>query len=364
MLKMTFERRELSNSSVAFGYGDKTLSGTVTRRAKSYGTVTVLGAGAWGTALALAFARAGAHVRLWGRNATHIRRMEKTRRNDAYLPEIPLPRRIRPMADVIEAVSGSDAVFFAVPTTSVRDLANRVSDAVAPGTPVVSCAKGIDPDGHCLMTDCLADELPECAVMVLSGPSFAAEVADEHPTGVMLAGKSDQTAALAQALSSPTFHIEPTPDLIGVQVGGAMKNVIAIACGIADGLGFGANTRAAVLARGLEEAAAFCSALEGQPETLLGVAGVGDLALTCTDPQSRNYSFGLALGNPDTDIQGKTFEGADNVARICRLAERLEIDAPISQAVSAVLSHDLAPADMVSVLFSLDQKTALTALTA
>lgn len=364
MLKMTFERRELSNSSVAFGYGDTTPSGAATPRPKSYRTVTVLGAGAWGTALALAFARAGANVRLWGRNATHVRHMEKSRQNQAYLPDIALPHRIRPMADVIDAVRGSDAVIFALPTTSVRGLAHRVGEAISPGTPVVSCAKGIDPDGNCLLTDCLKQELPECAVMVLSGPSFATEVARDHPTSVMLAGTSYQTAVLAGALSSERFHIEPASDVVGVQIGGAMKNVIAIACGIADGLGYGANTRAAVLARGLEEAAAFSTALGGDPQTLLGVAGAGDLALTCTDPQSRNYSFGLSLGSPETDIQGKTFEGADNVARICQLAETLGIDAPISHAVSSVVRHELSPADMISVLFSLDQKTALTALTA
>lgn len=314
--------------------------------------VAVLGAGAWGTALAIAFARSGAVVRLWGRSDTRMERMTRTQVNADYLPGAAFPPKLEPTADIMRAVKSADAIFLAVPSSIIMETAIAIRDEVPAETPIVSCAKGIDPDKGRLITDMLVEIIPQATPMVLSGPSFAAEVAAGHPTSVILAGKRGVAEWLAARLSNEEFHIQPEADLIGVQIAGAIKNIIAIACGVVDGLGYGANTRASVMARGLEEASALAQALGGRSETLLGLAGAGDFALTCSDPQSRNYSLGHALATASKSKQSKTFEGAANATRVLDLIEKHGCEAPVIRAVCALLAQEATPRGMVVEMFS------------
>ncbi|ADM10721.1 glycerol-3-phosphate dehydrogenase [Parvularcula bermudensis HTCC2503] len=316
-----------------------------------FDTVTVLGAGAWGTALAIAFARAGRTVRLWGRNAEMMGDMARLRRNMAYIPGVLLPDTVIPISDLSAAVDGVDAVFIALPSKGVGAIADKIASDVKPLAPVISCAKGLDPETEELLTDRIQSAIPQARAMFLSGPSFAAEVARGEPTSVVIAGEGELAAEMAASLTSDSFHVEPVEDLIGAQIGGIMKNVIAIACGVADGLGHGSNTRASILARGLEEAASLADALGGSAHTLLGVAGAGDLALACTDPQSRNYSYGRALADPAAPLTATTFEGADSVAKVCAVMTAQGVSAPIACAVDAMLKRDLTPEAMVASLF-------------
>ena len=319
--------------------------------------IAVLGAGAWGTALAIAFARSGAHIQLWGRNETQIRRMTKSRRNERYLPNGTLDANIHPTHILSAAVKDADAVFIVVPSSAFGDITERISEYVSDGTPVISCTKGLDPAHNTLLTENIIRNIPQAAPLYLSGPSFASEVADEHPTSVLLAGDFQIACELAAKTGSETFHIQPDADMVGAQVGGLLKNVVAIACGMSDGLGFGSNTRAAIMARGLEEAANLADALGGEAKTLLGVAGAGDLALTCTDPQSRNYSFGQSLADPTKDLKAKTFEGAASVQNACRLMREHGLEANISFAVLDVLSGEITPKEFVPTLFSIPATT-------
>ncbi len=316
--------------------------------------VTVAGAGAWGTALAIAFARAGIEVRLWGRSAEKVRQMAAAGRNLDALPDTEFPDGLEAVSDLETAAAESDAVFLAVPSSAIRETAARISAHIADNTPVVSCAKGLDPETGDLLTDVIAAEIPNAAPMVLSGPSFASEVADGHPTTVVVAGMDALTKEIAEQLSSNGFLITQNEDVIGVQVAGVMKNVIAVACGIADGLGSGSNTRAGILARGLEEAAELAARLGGDKTTLLGAAGAGDLALTCTDPQSRNYSLGYKIATGD-EASGSTFEGAANAERVLALSEKLGLEAPVTRVVVAVLKAECSPDQLITRLFAVPE---------
>ncbi len=321
---------------------------------RTYDEVAVIGAGAWGTALAIAFARAGVRVRLWGRNEAQMQAMKQSRRNRRYLGDVVLPTGVLPTHDLEGALETADAVFMVVPSKAMRDMIAKISDHLKPGTPVVSCTKGLDPEKNVLLTDLIREELPEAIPMFLSGPSFAQEVAEGCQTHVVLAGEPDIAATISDRLKSDTFHLQPVDDLTGAQVGGLMKNVIAIACGISDGFEHGSNTRAAIMARGLEEASRLATGLGGDPTTLLGVAGVGDLALTCTDAQSRNYSFGRGMAQPGFETRSTTFEGASSVQNVCKLMKALELDAEICCAVSEVLAGRLAPEDLIPTLFAVE----------
>lgn len=321
---------------------------------KTYDDVTVIGAGAWGTALAIAFARAGARVRLWGRNEAQMQAIKKSRKNRRYLGEVTLPTGVIPTHDLETAVQKADAVFMVVPSKAMRDMVARVGEHLKPGTPVVSCTKGLDPEDNVLLTDLIKKELPTALPMFLSGPSFAQEVAEGHQTHVVLAGDLLITTKVAERLCSDTFHLQPVDDLIGAQIGGLMKNVVAIACGISDGFEHGSNTRAAIMARGLEEASRLCVALGGDPATLLGVAGAGDLALTCTDPQSRNYSFGCSMAKPEFATRSTTFEGASSIQNVCKLMEQHGLDAEISCAVLRVVNGELPPQELIPTLFAVE----------
>ena len=309
-------------------------------------TVGVIGSGAWGTALALACARAGRVVRLWSHEPSVAQTIRDTRENRVYLPGVTLPEGVAPTSDLAD-VGACDLILAVAPSQHLRSVLQGFHSYVRPGLPVVLCAKGVEQGSLKLMTEVLAETLPQAAPAVLSGPSFAADVARGLPTAVTLAC-GDETCAdrIAHAIASPTFRPYLATDLIGAEAGGAVKNVIAIACGISEGRGLGRSAHAALVTRGFAEMTRIGVALGGQAETLAGLCGLGDLVLTCSSPQSRNMSVGLALGRGETlqqALAGKVSvaEGVATAPGVVALGRKLGVDTPISAAVAAILAGEI-----------------------
>jgi glycerol-3-phosphate dehydrogenase (NAD(P)+) len=303
--------------------------------------IAVIGAGAWGTALANAAAVAGCRVTLWARDAVQIAAMRQNRSNQARLPDVPLHERVTPEASLQEAVSGVQAVLLVVPAQTVAQMAATLQPVLPQGVPVIICAKGIDRASGHFMSEVVEEAMPGVPVMVLSGPSFAQDVGLGLPTAVVLAGRDEAACkALAETLSSPRFRVYHSTDLRGVEIGGAAKNVLAIAAGIVAGRGLGESARAALTARGFAELLRFSHAFGGRPETLMGLSGLGDLVLTCASDKSRNFAFGLALGrgaSVEHASGGKLAEGALTAGVLVVMARSKGVDMPIAEAVNAVL---------------------------
>ncbi|MDX2143798.1 MAG: NAD(P)H-dependent glycerol-3-phosphate dehydrogenase [Rhodospirillaceae bacterium] len=305
--------------------------------------IGVIGAGAWGTALALTARRAGRDVTLWAREPEVVDSITRERRNTLFLPDVPLDDGLRVSADMA-AVAQADAVLLVPPAQHLRATCAALKPHLAANTPVVICAKGIEQDTCALMTEIVAEVLPGHVALVLSGPTFAKDVALGLPTAVTLAtGVPDVGRAIAGALKTKTFRPYVSADPVGVEVGGAAKNVLAIGCGISDGKGLGANARAALLTRGLAEIVRLAVACGGRPETLMGLAGLGDLVLTATSMQSRNYSLGVALGQGKTldEILGArraVTEGVTTAAAVVKLAGSKNVEMPICAAMNRVLN--------------------------
>jgi glycerol-3-phosphate dehydrogenase (NAD(P)+) len=298
--------------------------------------VGVIGAGAWGTALAGVAARAGHRVTLWGRSPELAARINETGANEAYLPNLALPDSITATADPAD-LAESDLVLVAVPAQAVRETLARFTGHLAPGVAAVVCAKGIERGSRNLMSQVVAEALPQAHAHVLSGPSFAGDVARDLPTAVTLAGPTlDDATRLAEALSLPAFRIYASDDLVGVQLGGAVKNVLAIACGISQGRGLGDSARAALTTRAFAELARLGRAMGARPETLTGLSGLGDLVLTCASRQSRNFAYGIALGER-SQLPGGTVEGVPTAGVVSAMAEALGVDMPISAAVHRIV---------------------------
>ncbi len=302
--------------------------------------IAVLGAGSWGTALAHAALRAGRDVVLWSRDPKAAQAMAATRANP-LLPGVAIDNRIAVTSSLADALK-ADAILAAVPAQSLRALATMIAPSLRPDIPVIACAKGIERGTRKFMTEIISDSAPRATPAILSGPSFADDVARGLPTAVTLAA-ADETiaAALAQALGSATFRPYHTSDLRGVEIGGAAKNVLAIATGIVSGRGLGASAAAALVTRGFAELVRFGRKLGARPETLTGLSGLGDLVLTCSSPQSRNYSLGLSLGKGMTSDEAKKAtklaEGAFTASVLTEMAQDYGVDMPITAAVSAVL---------------------------
>lgn len=323
--------------------------------------IAVLGAGAWGTALALTFSRHH-DVALWGRDPAHCARLASARENSRYLPGHALPEAVSVRADFPSAVADAELLLVAAPLAGLRDTLQRVA-ADAPRVPLVWACKGLEAETrllpHAIVAQVLGDDYP-CGA--LSGPSFAVEVARGLPTAVTLAsGDAGLARALVAALNTPRLRLYANDDLVGVEVGGAVKNVLAIAAGISDGMGFGLNARAALITRGLAEIARLGLALGGRRETFMGLAGMGDLILTCTGDLSRNRRVGLALaaGKPLAAILaelGQTAEGVHTAREVEALARQCGIDMPITAAVAGILFDDVAPRTAVEQLLSRDPK--------
>ncbi|AET66831.1 glycerol-3-phosphate dehydrogenase [Desulfosporosinus orientis DSM 765] len=262
--------------------------------------VAVYGAGSWGSALAVLLAKAGHQVALIGRHAEEMELMKKRRENERYLPGVPLPPELLPTTDL--TLLNTDLLVFSVPSHCVREAARLVKPYLKPGCIVVNTAKGMEEVTHLRLSEVLKEELPDNPVAVLSGPSHAEEVGRDMPTTVVVASDVETAETVQDMMMTPTFRVYTNPDVIGVELGGALKNVIALCTGIAEGLGFGDNTKAALMTRGLAEIARLGVAMGGNPLTFAGLSGVGDLIVTCTSLHSRNRRAGVALG------QGKPLE--------------------------------------------------------
>ena len=306
--------------------------------------IGIIGGGAWGTALAAAVRRAGCAVTLWAREAEVVEAINTRHENTGYLAGIALDAEIRATADLAEAAD-ADVVLLVAPAQHTRDVTRDLAPALGPGTPLVICAKGIERGGGALMSEVVAETLPGAPVAVLAGPSFAAEVARGLPTAVTLAAADMALAErLAAMIGSTNFRPYRGDDPVGAQIGGALKNVIAIACGVARGRGLGDNAGAALITRGLAEMARLGAALGARRETLMGLSGLGDLVLTCSHEQSRNFALGIAVGQGsflDDYLAGRmtVAEGVASAQATVALAGRHGVEMPIAGAVDAVLNR-------------------------
>ena len=308
--------------------------------------IGIIGAGAWGTALAMAARRAGRDVLIQAREAETVDAINQEHRNALFLPDVELDPAIRATADLAQAAD-ADAVLLAVPAQFLRGTCRDLASSWTEGIPAVICAKGIERGSGALMSEVVAETLPQAPIAILSGPTFAIEVARDLPTGVTLASED---TALAQSLSDALFtqrlRIYSSDDVVGTQLGGAVKNVLAIGCGIVEGRGLGDNARAALITRGLTEIIRLAAAKGAKPESLMGLSGLGDLTLTCNALQSRNFSLGVALGQGqslDAILGQRTSvaEGVASAASVSELAGRLGVDMPICLAVNGILHQDV-----------------------
>jgi glycerol-3-phosphate dehydrogenase (NAD(P)+) len=327
--------------------------------------VAVLGAGSWGTALALLLAGNGQRVRLWDHSAEHIAALRRDRENRRYLPGFALPSGIEPVSDLAQAIEGAQELLVVVPSHAFAEVLRALPGPLPVGLGVAWATKGLEPESGRLLHEVAREVLGERDLAVVSGPSFAGEVARGLPTAVTVASPNPEHARrVAGYLHAERFRAYTSDDIVGVQIGGAAKNVLAIATGIADGLGFGANTRAALITRGLAELIRLGTSLGGQRETFIGLAGLGDLVLTCTDDQSRNRRMGLALAEgreldgAKREI-GQEVEGVITARSVHAIAGRLGVEMPISDQVYGVLYEGVTPQQATENLLTRDSKAEL-----
>jgi glycerol-3-phosphate dehydrogenase (NAD(P)+) len=301
--------------------------------------ISILGAGAWGTALAAAFTLQGHRVRLWGRNSEICEEINTHHTNRAYLDTAPLPDGLTASTDMDDALSDAEIVLFVSPAQTTGEIAARAAQSLRSDAIVVACAKGIDSQSGRMQSELIADHLPNHPVGVLSGPSFAADVVRGLPTAVTLAmADRDAAQALAQALSGGAVRIYASDDVMGVQIGGSLKNVMAIAVGICRGGGMGASAEAALITRGYAELVRLGAAMGARPETLMGLSGLGDLVLTCSSELSRNFAYGIAVGSGQCVTGLKLAEGVHTVAIANRIAAEHQIVCPVMQTAGDVLA--------------------------
>ncbi|WP_062230398.1 NAD(P)H-dependent glycerol-3-phosphate dehydrogenase [Aureimonas sp. N4] len=316
-------------------------------------SVSVIGGGAWGTALGAMRARDGEPVRLYARDAESVAAIRTTGENPRYLPGIALPASLEAVNDLGLALEGADIVLLVLPAQVLRLACRDLKPHLRPGAALVLCSKGIERDTGLFASAVVEEELPGHPVAVLSGPSFASDVAAGLPTAVTLAASEGALAAsLAQRLSSPAFRIYAGDDILGVEAGGSLKNVLAIAAGASAGLGLGASALAALVTRGFVELRRLGEALGARPDTLLGLSGLGDLVLTCSGAQSRNFAYGLALGRGEDTRTLKLAEGVYSAAIAAKLARERGIEAPIIETVAAMLDEGLPAADAMRALLA------------
>jgi glycerol-3-phosphate dehydrogenase (NAD(P)+) len=322
-------------------------------------TVGVIGAGSWGTALAIQLARARRTTWLWARSAEQLARLRAERRNARYLPDAVFPESLQIADDFATAVRAADILLLAVPSHAVRGVLGEIAPLVARRVPVAWASKGLEHPGGKLLHEVAAEVLgPEWPVAVLSGPTFAREVAAGLPTAITIASTHAAFAhELATSISTASFRAYTSNDIVGVEVGGAVKNVLAIGAGIADGLGFGANTRVALITRGLAEMTRLGLAVGAQRETFAGLACLGDLVLTCTDDQSRNRRFGLALARGQTvdaaqAAIGQVVEGVESARAVREIATRIGVEMPICEQVYRLIYEGVTPAQAVHALMT------------
>jgi glycerol-3-phosphate dehydrogenase (NAD(P)+) len=313
---------------------------------------TILGGGAWGTALAMQMARAGHDVRLWARDAQTVEAIARGE-NPRYLPGIRINPEITATIDLAQALDGADCVLAVTPAQALRAVLSAAQDKIRGGIPLVLCAKGIERETGTLLS-AIADEIvPGNPVVALSGPSFATDLAKGLPTAVVVAARDEARAAgLALRFSTENFRCYSTDDLVGVEIGAALKNVFAIAAGAVTGAGLGASAQAAMVTRGFVELRRIGAAFGAHPETLMGLSGFGDLLLTCSSAQSRNFAYGLAIGRCEALTGRPLAEGVATAAIAARIARERGIDAPIIAAVAQLLDGAITIREAVSGLMS------------
>jgi glycerol-3-phosphate dehydrogenase (NAD(P)+) len=308
----------------------------------AFNRIAVVGAGAWGTALALTCGRAGRKVTLWEPDAANAKQLA-SQRESLFLPGVRIDDGIS-LAGDIAAAAHAEALLLVVPAQAVRAVAKMLAPVLADGTPLIVCAKGIERGSKKFMSEVVAECAPKAVAAILSGPSFAADVARGMPTAVTLAATDGKlAAALAQAVGSAAFRPYHSSDLRGVEIGGAAKNVLAIAAGVVTGRGLGASALAALTTRGFAELVRFGRAYGAKPETMMGLSGLGDLLLTCSSPQSRNFTFGVNLGrgSKPAAIHAGLAEGVFTAPVLLEMARERAIDMPISSAVAALLAEKM-----------------------
>lgn len=305
----------------------------------------VIGAGAWGTALAMTAAKAGNAVKLWAREPETVSEINTTHRT-SFLPTAHLPAEIEATNDLRAVLQWADCLLLVAPAQFTRSVFEQMVPHLKTVTPIVLCAKGIELSSGLLMSEVIREIRPQTPLVVLSGPGFAIEVAAEHPTAVTIASESDLLAErVCRFMKTDYFRPYSSSDIVTPEVCGAMKNVLAIACGISDGCGFGDNARAALLTRGLAEMSRFSQALGGKKESVLGLSGIGDLVLTANSKQSRNYSFGFEIGQcgwakPVLEHCTKTVEGVATSSSLMKRAHELGIELPICEVIESIIYHE------------------------
>ncbi|WP_417316589.1 NAD(P)H-dependent glycerol-3-phosphate dehydrogenase [Emcibacter sp.] len=321
------------------------------------GKIAVLGAGAWGTALAITAARAGNEVTIWAREPEVVSAINDKRENSLFLPDVEVPSSIAAVGDYAE-LEKPDFLLMVAPAQFVRSVAADLSTTLRESVPVVLCSKGIEQSTGKLMSDVMAEVMPKNPLAVLSGPSFAIEAARGLPTAVTIASKYQKLAqSLAQAIGQPTFRPYLSRDVVGAEIGGAVKNVFAIACGVVAGKKLGENARAALITRSLAEMVRFGESRGADPETMVGLSGLGDLILTCSSPLSRNMSLGMALGEGKDiaeimDNRKTVAEGYHTSEILHRVAAEDKIDMPIARAVYDLLHGDKDVDEVIAELLS------------
>ena len=334
---------------------------------KKDAAVTVIGAGSYGTSLAILLARNGHRTLLWGHNPDKMAILQHDRQNNQFLPDIPFPDLLYIESDLGTAVAASPILLIVVPSHAFANILKQIKPFLRKDSKIVWATKGLEVDTGRLLQDVareiLGDKIP---LAVISGPTFAKEVASGLPTAVTVASTDDQFLTELQNLfhCSKSFRVYSSKDFIGVQLGGAIKNVIAIGAGLSDGLGFGANARTALITRGLAEMMRLGAALGADPATFMGMAGLGDLVLTCTDNQSRNRRFGILLGQNKTikqaqDIIAQVVEGCKNTKEVWMLAQKYHVDMPITEQIYKILYEGKDPKQAAMTLLGRSQKQEL-----
>ena len=324
--------------------------------------LAVLGAGSWGTALATMAARNGVPTRLWGRDAAALADMAASHRNQRYLPDLQLPPGLAFEPDLAKAVRGATTLLIVVPSHAFAEMLAEIAPLLDPGTSIAWATKGFEPGTGRFLHELVAERLPGRSAAVLTGPSFAREVASGQPSAVTVHSENAVFAQqLADLLHAPNFRVYTGNDVLGAELGGAMKNVLAVATGVADGMQLGLNARAGLITRGMNEMLRLGVALGAKPETLMGLSGLGDLVLTCTGDLSRNRRLGLALGQGigihEAVAQiGQVVESVVTANEVVRLADKHGLDLPISKGVRAVLHGDVTPVEGMKALMAREQK--------
>ena len=311
-------------------------------------SIAVLGAGSWGTALAIHLAKSGISVTLWGNEVEHVEQLILERENHQFLPGVKFPDNLLLNSDLTEVLASSSLLLLVIPSYAFRSFLSGASELIKDSHSIIWASKGLEENTGKLLHQVISEEVPQCKnLAVISGPTFAKEVANDLPTAITVASLSESFAeTVSEYLHSGSFRAYTSDDVIGVELGGALKNVLAIAAGIADGLGYGANTRAALITRGLSEIMRLGEVMGGRRETFMGLAGIGDLVLTCTDDQSRNRQMGLMLaqGKEHDEIRkeiGQEVEGVRTAKEAKRLIDLHDIELPIIEQVYRILYEDV-----------------------